>query len=233
MSTFIRKHPVGVAAGTLVVGTLAWLAFGFFGIHTLFVDDVVDEAAPVFAATAAADTTQPDARRNATSSASAPASTSGATPGAIASPAGTQRPDLTPPPEVTPAQPPSSGGPADQPVASPAPAAPEIVTELRGAFESDAHPTSGEALVLGNGTGQRFLRFENFVTDNGPDLNVYLVNSSTGDVSDYVDLGDLTGNIGDQNYEIPSGLDLSVYDEVVIWCVRFGVGFGDARLTPA
>ena len=108
---------------------------------------------------------------------------------------------------------------------------PEVVTEYLGTFESDAHPTSGRALVLGNGTGQRFLRFENFETDNGPDLNVYLVDSSTGDVSDYVDLGDLSGNIGDQNYELPVGVDLERYDRVVIWCVRFGVAFGDARLS--
>lgn len=209
MFTFIRKHPVGAGAGTLVVlAALTWLAFGFFGIHTLFVDDVVDEAGPVFAATASTGTTQPEALPNAASSASAPASTAATAPAATGLPAG--------PPDVSTVE----------------PTVPAIVTELRGTFESDAHPTSGEALVLGNGTGQRFLRFENFVTDNGPDLNVYLVNSSTGDVSDYVDLGDLTGNIGDQNYEIPADLDLSVYDEVVIWCVRFGVGFGDARLTP-
>ena len=98
---------------------------------------------------------------------------------------------------------------------------------------SAAHPTAGEAVVLGNGTGQRFLRFENFETDNGPDLNVYLVNSSTGDVSDYVDLGDLKGNIGEQNYEIPADVDLSVYDTVWIWCVRFSSGFGSAELTVA
>jgi hypothetical protein len=114
-----------------------------------------------------------------------------------------------------------------------APPTPEIVTEYQGVFEGDAHPTAGNAVVLGNGTGQRFLRLEDFETDNGPDLNVYLVNSSTGDVSDYVDLGDLKGNIGDQNYEIPADVDLDVYDEVVIWCVRFGVGFGDALLAPA
>ena len=59
---------------------------------------------------------------------------------------------------------------------------------------------------------------------------MYLVNSSTGDVSDFIDLGDLKGNIGEQNYEIPTAVDLGVYDEVVIWCVRFGVGFGDALL---
>ena len=84
--------------------------------------------------------------------------------------------------------------------------------------------------MLGNGTTQRFLRFESFATDNGPDLNVYLVNSSAGGVSDFIDLGNLKGNIGDQNYEIAPGVDLSTYDTVVIWCVRFSVAFGDATL---
>ncbi|HSL57591.1 MAG TPA: hypothetical protein VK866_07105, partial [Acidimicrobiales bacterium] len=49
MLTFIRNHPLGVGLGALVlVAGSAWLAFGFFGVHTLFVDDVVSEAAPVF-----------------------------------------------------------------------------------------------------------------------------------------------------------------------------------------
>mgnify|MGYP001797506524 CR=1 FL=1 len=90
---------------------------------------------------------------------------------------------------------------------------------------------SGDAIVLGNGTGQRFLRFENFESSNGPDLNVYLFNPN--DPSDFVDLGDLKGNIGEQNYEIPEDVDLSIYSEVSIWCVRFGVGFGSANLTTA
>ena len=47
---------------------------------------------------------------------------------------------------------------------------------------------------------------------------------------DFIDLGDLKGNIGPQNYEIPEGVDLSRYKTVVIWCVRFGVAFGAAEL---
>lgn len=109
-------------------------------------------------------------------------------------------------------------------------AAPVVATQFEGAFESRDHPTSGRAVVLGNGTGQRFLRFETFTTDNGPDLNVYLVNSAADGVSDIVDLGNLKGNTGDQNYEIPASVDLAVYDTVVIWCVRFSSPFGDARL---
>lgn len=227
MMSFIRKHPIGVGASAVaLVAGLAWLAFGFFGVHTLFVDDVVDEAGPVFdaapvsaapaAALPAADsspTTTPPPSTDAPDTGSA-----SETPVTASSPA----PEVTAAPTTPPTTPPTTVAPV-----------PEIVTEYVGTFVSDAHPTSGDALVLGNGTGQRFLRFENFATDNGPDLNVYLVNSSAGDVSDYIDLGDLTGNIGDQNYEIPADVDLDVYDEVVIWCVRFGVGFGDARLMTA
>lgn len=227
MMSFIRKHPIGVGASAVaLVAGLAWLAFGFFGVHTLFVDDVVDEAGPVFDAapvSAAPAAALPEADSSPTTTppptTDAPATGSASETPATAS---SQVPEATAAPTTPPTTPPTTVAPV-----------PEIVTEYVGTFVSDAHPTSGDALVLGNGTGQRFLRFENFATDNGPDLNVYLVNSSTGDVSDYIDLGDLTGNIGDQNYEIPADVDLDVYDEVVIWCVRFGVGFGDARLMTA
>ena len=227
MLTFIRRHPIGVGAGAAaLVAGLAWLAFGFFGIHTLFIDDVVDEAGPVFdaqpaaleadpdAETAPPPTASSDAADEATTDAGADGSDAASDSGTAAGSAGTS-------------------GDTDPAADDAADAAPDVVTEFVGTFRSDAHPTAGTAVVLGNGTGQRFLRFEDFETDNGPDLNVYLVNSSTGDVSDYVDLGDLKGNIGSQNYEIPADVDLDVYDEVVIWCVRFGVGFGDALLMPA
>lgn len=208
MTNPFRTHPYRSASIVVVlVAGVAWLAFGYFGVHTLFVDDVVSEAAPVF------DEPTPSAPRV------EPATTVPST----VPPAPAATDDAVTAPSPAPA-------PAPIPTTLPAPS---IVTEFAGTFVDDAHPTSGRAVVLGNGTGQRFVRFEDFVTDNGPDLNVYLVNSSTGDVSDFVDLGDLTGNVGEQNYEIPADVDLTVYDQVVIWCVRFGVGFGNATLTPA
>jgi hypothetical protein len=219
----LRSHPVATASGAVaLLGALAWLAFGFFGVHTLFIDEQVSEAAPVFDAPAPAPVTpaaQPDA----------PDTSDTFTLPANVWPAETDPPGqgegVAAPPVTT-----APAAPATQPAAPAAPG--EIATEFAGDFRSLDHPTSGRAVVLGNGTGQRFLRFEDFETDNGPDLNVYLVNSSTGDVSDYVDLGDLRGNVGEQNYEIPEGVDLSVYDTVVIWCVRFSSPFGDALLQP-
>ena len=106
-----------------------------------------------------------------------------------------------------------------------------------GTFGARSHPASGVAVVLTDGT-QTFLRFDDdFATDNGPDLNVYLTaagpDASVGDLAaDFVDLGDLKGNIGAQNYEIPADVDLDRYRTVAIWCVRFSVVFGTAELEP-
>lgn len=114
---------------------------------------------------------------------------------------------------------------------------PDVTREVEGSFIDRIHPATGTAVVLSDGE-QRFLRLEeDFVSDNGPDLNVYLVAGTSADGEsglfddDVIDLGDLKGNIGSQNYELPLDLDLDSYDTVVIWCVRFGVAFGAADLS--
>jgi hypothetical protein len=90
------------------------------------------------------------------------------------------------------------------------------------------HKAAGAAKVINLADGKTFLRFENLKTTNGPDLYVYL---STGkDVSDIVNLGRLKGNIGNQNYEIPTGTDLAKYNTVLIWCKAFSTLFGSAKL---
>ena len=183
--SFLRRRatflaPIGVA----LVALIAWLAIGYFGVHTLFFDTTVDEQV-LF--------------------------DSGATQAPRA-----DKIELAAPADV---------------VLEPA-AATDIVSLAAGRFEGRAHRTEGRAVVLNDGTDQRILSLEDFGTDNGPDLNVYLVRD--GDVSSgFVDLGDLKGNVGDQNYEIPADVDLSEYDTVVIWCVRFGVNFGQARLSTS
>jgi hypothetical protein len=167
MRSLLARHwkilaPLGAVAAAVV----AYLAISVFGVHTLFVDDRVDEDDPVFA-----------------------------------------------------------DGADEAPI-----------TLASGSFVDRSHPAEGVASVLTDGTDERFLRFEDFATDNGPDLNVYLSaappDAPAGDFDDeFVDLGDLKGNIGNQNYEIPADVDLDRYRSVVIWCVRFGVAFGAAELS--
>jgi hypothetical protein len=208
--TWIRRNlKIVVPAVTVIAAGVAYLTFGVFGVHTLFVDDRVDQAGPEFDSGAGTEV--------AVAEPVTPEST-GDTPAAT-----DETPDATVP---APSVPPTA-------------VTPQIVTLADGMFiPRGRYSGEGRALVLNDGSEQRFLRFENFATDNGPDLNVYLVagTSADGDSGtfddDFVDLGDLLGNIGDQNYEIPPDVDLSVYNTVVVWCVRFGTPFTAADLMP-
>jgi len=107
-------------------------------------------------------------------------------------------------------------------------------TIAMGKFRALNHEATGDASILKLGQ-TRFLRFENFEVENGPDLRVYLSSEpAEGDSSrfddDFIDLGGLKGNIGDQNYRLPSGVDLERYTSAVVWCRRFSVGFAVADL---
>jgi Electron transfer DM13 len=92
------------------------------------------------------------------------------------------------------------------------------------------HNALGQVKVLELNDSTNFLRLEDFKATNGPDLYVYL--STDKSASDFVNLGRLKGNVGDQNYEIPEGTDLSKYATVLIWCQAFSVLFGSAELKP-
>ena len=210
--SWIRRNIKIIAPVTVVVlAGVAYLAFAVFGVHTLFIDDKVDEDGPVFASGAVAPTeTLPEVAAT--------------TPPTTVAPTATDVPSATEAPIVT-----------EAPTTTVAPE-PQIVTLVEGSFiPRGRYSGEGQALVLNDGSEQRFLRFENFSTDNGPDLRVYLsASDANGDSGafddDFVDLGVLKGNIGDQNYEIPVDVDLSVYDTVVVWCVRFSTPFTAADL---
>lgn len=104
----------------------------------------------------------------------------------------------------------------------------------RGSFESVAHPAEGTATTIRTANGRRVLTLTNFEVDNGPDLRVYLVAGPARDeseVDDFEDLGALKGNKGNQQYELPRGLDLGRYTTVVVWCRAFSVNFARAPLT--
>ena len=112
---------------------------------------------------------------------------------------------------------------------------PAVRVTSTGRFRSYEHATSGRARVLELPGGRRYVRFDRFRTSNGPALKVYLSAapaSGPGDAFDdrYVNLGDLKGNIGEQNYAIPRDVDLDRYRSVVVWCKRFSVPFGAAAL---
>ena len=127
---------------------------------------------------------------------------------------------------------------ADTEVSEPMPASPVLISQ--GQFE-DAdpfHQGSGD-VALYNLDGERVLRFEDFAGTNGPDLFVWLTNvgdpkADKGQIADegnWVNLGRLKGNVGDQNYSVPADVNLDEFKHVVIWCRAFGVLFSSATLS--
>ena len=136
------------------------------------------------------------------------------------------------------AAPASTTGSGSSPVPSPPagrPAAVEPVEVARGEFVSIDHGTTGAARVVELADGRRVVRLEGLDTSNGPDLYVYLTaNPAAGEEAafddEFVDLGRLKGNQGDQNYDLPPDIDLDRYATVVIWCDRFDSAFGAADL---
>ena len=95
------------------------------------------------------------------------------------------------------------------------------------------HSGTGDAGIFQNPDGSLVLRFENFDIENGPDLEVYLVPGpdQTSLTEGSIHLGALKGNIGDQNYELPPGTDLTpgAYTALV-WCEAFSVEFVGATI---
>ena len=105
-----------------------------------------------------------------------------------------------------------------------------------GQLKGYAHETEGTAGIY-DVEGKRVLRLTNFKTSNGPDVHVYLVaapdakDDATVKKVGFVDLGSMKGNVGDQNYDVPGGVDFGKYQAVTIWCARFNVNFATAPLT--
>jgi hypothetical protein len=122
----------------------------------------------------------------------------------------------------------------------PAPDAPEREAPKRnvvlssGTFSGIDHTAEGRARIVQLASGERRLVFTEFDVERAPDLRVYLAEDEvTGDIGPYRELDKLKGNVGDQFYALPRGLDLDRYQHVVIWCKAFDVGVAQAPLAES
>ena len=104
--------------------------------------------------------------------------------------------------------------------------------KLGGAFKQVTHATKGQASVVGNK-----LTLSNFETGMGPKLRVYLVNAdaSSNDAvkkavaaGKFQDLGALKSIAGNQTYALTKSAPKG--SSIVIWCDKFDVAFGAAKL---
>ena len=115
-------------------------------------------------------------------------------------------------------------------------AAAEAQVLKRGSFITiDAlHWGEGSATIYAL-SDRRILRFEDFRSSLGGDPRVYLARdpqpgsaAQIGD--DYLDLGRLKGNVGNQHYILLDDVDISVYQSAVVYCKRFETVITSARL---
>ena len=114
----------------------------------------------------------------------------------------------------------------------------EVQAVAMGNFkDADAfHRGSGTATIYRTPDGSEVLRLEDLDVTNGPALHVVLSTHPDPERSQqvkqegFVDLGDLKGNRGNQNYPIPAGVDTSIHKSVVIYCYPFAVVFSVATL---
>jgi hypothetical protein len=107
-----------------------------------------------------------------------------------------------------------------------------------GRLEGKVHPTNGRATIYKSADGKQYLRLSDFTTSNGPDVHVLLVRADDKALGQEIvkgeleglELGSLKGNQGNQNYDLPTAVDLNQYQTVAIYCERFHAIFGVAKL---
>jgi Electron transfer DM13 len=99
---------------------------------------------------------------------------------------------------------------------------------LQGTFTSGAHATSGTVKVYEDKNKNRTLVFENFKTDGGPDLRIYLAEDKA--ITNFIQITDKVNTNGSYTLSIPTSVDLKKQTTVVIWCRQFSVLFGSASL---
>lgn len=150
-----------------------------------------------------------------------------------------------------------ASAPVDEPATSAAPATSptEDVDETPDTAAPETTPTEpAEPVALGSGTfqgltghrgagtatvyelpdGSRVLRLEDFDVSNGPDLEVHLVpGADVRGPGGGVQLADLKGNVGNQNYDVPADLELTGDWTILIWCESFTVEVANATATFA
>jgi hypothetical protein len=214
-----RRLLVAGAVGLPVMAFVLW----WFQPQALLFDDVVDESFPIGADAEEADDPAADDTTD-------------------REPAAEDEPDREDEPDTVEAEPDDDAAaddsdaedtPSEEPETAPTGPA-QLAT---GSFVSrNRYTVTGTATTYELEDGQRILRLEDFESTNGPDLFVYLTVAGSADDdaaldADFIDLGVLTGNIGNQNYAIPDEVDLDRYTSVVIWCRRFTTSFGVADLS--
>lgn len=106
------------------------------------------------------------------------------------------------------------------------PARAETSGRFRGASR---HVTTGTVTVTPASGGAVIRLGADFSLDGAPDPVVGLGHNGSYDARTFA--GELRSNSGAQSYTLPRNVRAEAYNEVYIWCRRFGVPLGVARVS--
>lgn len=111
-----------------------------------------------------------------------------------------------------------------------APAALASDTVGKGTFIGKSnHITTGSVEIIKNSDGSHTVVLgSDFTFDGAPDPRVGFGKNGKYDKS--TGMGLLRSNNGKQSYTVPAGVDPSKYNEVYIYCLKFSVPLGVAKL---
>ncbi len=240
----------------LLVVAMGIFAIAYFEPHKLFIDEEVNEDFPAPVTVATTTTAAPPVTDTPTTTAAPTPTTTGPATTATTAPEEStgedaQTPSTAPSAEesaTTTTAPSTTTSTTAAPMTTTSTtAAPMTTTTTEAVPEgpvllsssewiSLGHPGTGTVFVYRQPDGSHVIRFEDLAVSNGPDLLVIL--SASPLVEDqnayseveYVSLGDLKGNKGNQNYEVPAEVNIGDYQTVAIWCRRFNYTFNAADL---
>ena len=101
---------------------------------------------------------------------------------------------------------------------------PRVVASGELGYVDTLHNGKGPVRIVVAGA-QRFLRFDDVMLTNAPDVHVYLSREAGGKWSEATSLylGPLKATNGSFNYELPPTADVASYQSVVVWCRAFRV----------
>ncbi len=102
-----------------------------------------------------------------------------------------------------------------------------LTSIYQGTFSGSAHTTTGTVKLSKDASGKKYLVFDNFKTDSGPDLRVYL--SEDLSANNYTEITNKVIN-GTYQLTVDSSVDTEKKRKVLIWCKAFSVLFGSADL---
>jgi hypothetical protein len=92
----------------------------------------------------------------------------------------------------------------------------------------NGHQATGRVAVIQTADGWELRLEDDFTFDGAPDPWVGF--GKSGSFAQATDFYRLRSNTGAQVYKVPADIDAAAYDEVYIWCRRYSVPLGVAKL---